>query len=272
MRAFLVDAFTDTSFRGNPAGVVLLEAPVDPGWMQHVAAELKHSETAFALRTGDGSYDLRWFTPVTEVDLCGHATLATAHALHECDVRGPFRFATRSGELRAEVGPGGVITMDFPAEPPVGIATPTGLAAALGAEPVGVLGNGTDIVVELADAATVRDLAPDLSALAALECRGVVVTAAAAPASDHDFVSRFFGPRVGVDEDPVTGSAHCALGPLWAGRLGRDEIVGVQLSRRGGRIAVTVLGDRVLLRGTAVTVLDGDLRPPAAGAGTPPAL
>jgi PhzF family phenazine biosynthesis protein len=260
MRAFVIDAFTDTAFRGNPAGVVLLDIPADAGWMQDVAAELRHSETAFVLARGDGGYDLRWFTPTTAVDLCGHATLATTHALHECGATGPFTFFTRSGELHTEIGGDHTIAMDFPAESPVEIPPPAGLAEALGVAPLAVLGNGTDVVVDLGDAPTVRTLVPDLAALAAVECRGVVVTAAAAPGSDHDFVSRFFGPRVGVDEDPVTGSAHCALGPLWAGRLGRTDLVGLQLSRRGGRVAVQVRGERVTLRGTAVTVLDGELR------------
>lgn len=262
MRIFVVDAFTDQPFRGNPAAVVLVDRELDDGWMQQLAAEMRHSETAYVRPRPDGDHDLRWFTPGAEVDLCGHATLATAHVLAGLGTAGTFRFHTRSGVLTATAGRG-TIELDFPAQPPTPRTAPDGLAAALGIEPgvelVSCHGNGTDVLVEVPDAATVRDLVPDITALAAVECRGVIVTAAADAGADVDFVSRFFAPRVGVDEDPVTGSAHCALAPFWAERLGRTSLVGAQLSARGGRVACELRGQRVGLSGAAVTVLEGSL-------------
>lgn len=263
VRAFVVDAFTDAPFRGNPAGVVLLAADDarSDEWMQQVAAEFRHSETAFVVGRGDGAVDLRWFTPAVEVDLCGHATLAAAHVLHTAFGRESITFHTRSGELHASVTADGV-ALDFPAQRAVTRPAPTGLASALAVDVDvdQVHSDGSDLVVDLPSAEAVASLRPDLTALADVECRGVVVTAPAAVA-DHDFVSRFFGPRVGVPEDPVTGSAHCTLGPLWSDRLGRASLIGVQLSPRGGRVGVDVRGDRVTLRGRAVTVLSGDLLP-----------
>jgi PhzF family phenazine biosynthesis protein len=271
VRLRIVDAFTDRPFAGNPAGVVVLDAPAPEGWMHDVAAELNLSETAFAVRgRTPGAYDLRWFTPLVEVDLCGHATLATAHALAEDGESGPFAFATRSGELRAEVEPDGAVRLDFPAR----TTTPvTGelvdlLTAALGTPLVAVGTDGVDIVVEVGHEEVVRALVPDVAALAGLDARGVVVTAATLPrpALDDaslgapDVVSRWFGPRVGVAEDPVTGSAHATLGPYWAPRLGRTSFTAHQVSPRGGVVHVEVAGERVLLRGHAVTVLDGELR------------
>lgn len=237
---------------------MLLDAPASAEWMQSVAAELRHSETAFVVPRADGAYDLRWFTPAAEVRLCGHATLASAHVLSSRGAGGPLAFHTHSGVLTATVTDGDV-TLDFPSQPPATVDEPAGLADALGSTMLATYGNGVDVLVELAGEATVRDLAPDIAALRAVECRGVVVTALADDGSDVDFVSRFFAPRVGVDEDPVTGSAHCALAPFWAQRLGRTSLVGAQVSPRGGRIAVEVRGDRVLLRGRAVTVLEGSL-------------
>ena len=260
MRVFVVDAFTDTAFRGNPAGVVLLTAPAESSWMQDVAAELRHSETAFVAARADGDHDLRWFTPTTEVDLCGHATLATTHVLSAVGERGRFDFHTRSGVLHTEVGLNASITMDFPAHPVSEIPGVGGLPRALRTAPVSVHRGGPDVLVELVDAAAVDALEPDLVALAGLDARGVIVTAAADPGADHEFVSRFFAPRVGVGEDPVTGSAHCALAPFWAARLGRTVLTGVQRSARGGRVGVEVVDDRVRLHGKAVTVLDGTLR------------
>jgi PhzF family phenazine biosynthesis protein len=237
--------------------VVLLDAPSSDEWMQDVAAELRHSETAFVVPRADGSYHLRWFTPVAEVRLCGHATLAAAHVLASRGANAPFAFHTHSGVLTAAVDDGNV-TLDFPSQPPAPIDEPDGLADALRVAPRATYGNGVDVLVEVADEATVRGLAPDIAALRGVDCRGVIVTAAA-DRTDADFVSRFFAPRVGVDEDPVTGSAHCALAPFWAQRFGRRSLVGAQLSPRGGRIAVDLRGDRVLLHGRAVTVLDGSL-------------
>jgi predicted PhzF superfamily epimerase YddE/YHI9 len=259
VRIFVVDAFTDRAFSGNPAGVVLLDAPAEPGWMQCVAAEMRHAETAFVVVGDDrGELGLRWFTPAVEVDLCGHATLASAAALSHIGRRGPFRFATRSGTLTAQPTDSG-FALDFPAKPVTPRPAPVGLTEALQVKALGVHGNGMDLLVEVADAATVRGLQPDIAALAEVECRGVIVTAAADTDADHDFVSRFFAPRVGVDEDPVTGSAHCALAPFWAQRLGCDRLTGVQLSPRGGRVNVQIAGERVGLNGSAVVVLAGDL-------------
>lgn len=260
MRAFVIDAFTSVPFGGNSAGVILLDRAADEEWMQHVAAELKHPETAFVRLRADGAYDLRWFTPTVEVRLCGHATLASTHALHSTGAGKSFVFHTLSGELRTGVDESGVVSMDFPAAIPKPIQAPAGLAEALGAEPVSVHRAGEDVLVELAGVDVVGGLAPDIRALGTVDARGVIVTALAAPGADHDIVSRFFAPRVGVDEDPVTGSAHCVLAPFWAARLGRSALRAVQLSARGGRLDVEVHGDRVTLQGRAVTVLDGSLR------------
>lgn len=259
MQIFVVDAFTDVAFRGNPAGVVLLDAPVDDEWMQQVAAEVRHSETAFVAHRDDGEYDLRWFTPAVEIKLCGHATLATTHVLNATGHAGPFVFHTLSGALRTERDADGTISMDFPARPTDSIQEPAGLLDALGISANAIHGNGMDVLVEVADAKSVREVAADVAALRAVECRGVIVTALADEGADHDFVSRFFAPRVGIDEDPVTGSAHCALAPFWAERLGRNSLTGVQLSPRGGRVGVEFRGDRVLLRGRATTVIAGTL-------------
>ena len=237
---------------------MLLDGPADDTWMQTVAAEMRHSETAFVLPRADGGYGLRWFTPVAEVRLCGHATLAAAHVLASRGATGPFAFHTHSGVLTARVD-ADVVELDFPAQPPKPIDAPDGLADALGAAPRAVYGNGVDVLVEVADETTVRDLAPDIAALRRVDCRGVIVTAPADEHTDADFVSRFFAPLVGVDEDPVTGSAHCALAPFWAHRFGRTSLAGVQLSPRGGRVAVELRAERVLLRGGAVTVLEGSL-------------
>lgn len=257
MRIRIIDAFTDEPFRGNPAGVCLLPEGSwpDEAWMQRVAAELNLSETAFAKPQPSG-WDLRWFTPLTEVSMCGHATLATAHALAQDGLAGvPVRFHTLSGVLTT-VAEGDGIVMDFPASPVSLVDTPDGLAEALGAEVVGAYDTGAlgDLLVELRDASTVRQLRPDLHALLRYAPRCVIVTA-----PENDFVSRVFAPAVGIPEDPVTGSAHTALGPLWAERLGRTTLVGVQASARSGRVLVELRGDRVLLRGQAITMLDGRL-------------
>jgi PhzF family phenazine biosynthesis protein len=256
-----VDAFADRPFTGNPAAVCLLAEPGDPGWMQRVAAEMNQAETAFVAPRSDGGFDLRWFTPTREVDLCGHATLASAHLLWEdgaLAADAPARFATRGGWLTCRRA-GDAITMDFPAHPPRGATPPVDdLADRLGARLLWVGTDGADWLVELDDAATVRDLAPDLRRLGEIDARAIIVTAA----SDdrvHDFVSRCFAPAVGIDEDPVTGSAHCVLGPFWGRRLGKAEMLGWQASRRGGAVGVGLRGERVELRGRAVTVLRGDL-------------
>ncbi|MFE6281560.1 PhzF family phenazine biosynthesis protein [Streptomyces sp. NPDC057877] len=267
MRIRIVDAFTQRPFSGNPAGVLLLDAFPDDAWMQNVAMEVNHAETAFAHRLPDGGgadWALRWFTPATEVDMCGHATLATAHVLHSTGTHeGPVRFATRSGVLIATPGADGSITLDFPTAPLTEVDVPEGVAEALGAEPRTAFDTGPhvgDLVVELADEKTVHALRPDHKALAAYSRRGIIATARAEdPTRGYDFVSRCFFPNVGIDEDPVTGSAHTALAPYWSERLGRPDLTGLQASPRAGRVRTTLRGDRTLLTGRAVTVIEGDL-------------
>lgn len=254
-----VDAFTDRPFAGNPAAVCILDAPREEPWMRDVAAEMNLSETAFLHRVDDG-WSLRWFTPAVEVDLCGHATLAAAHVLWQDGLLAPdaeARFHTRSGLLTA-VRDGGWIRMDFPAKPEQPAPAPEGLEQALGVRPVYMGRSLFDWVVEVESEASVRAITPDMGLLAKVDARGVIVTARA-EGGGYDFVSRFFAPRVGVPEDPVTGSAHCALAPFWAARLGRDELTGFQASRRGGTVQVRVAGDRVMLGGQAVTVMRGML-------------
>ncbi|MDE0030217.1 MAG: PhzF family phenazine biosynthesis protein [Deltaproteobacteria bacterium] len=255
-----VDAFTSEPFTGNPAAVCLLPAAADAAWMQHVAREMNLSETAFLVRRSNGEFDLRWFTPAVEVDLCGHATLASAHVLWEeghLPADAPAVFHTRSGRLSA-IQRTGWIEMDFPAEPAEPVPAPAGLVEALGAEPRCVGRNRFDYLVEVDSQATVERLAPDFPALKKLKARGIIVTAGAG-AEGVDFVSRFFAPGTGIDEDPVTGSAHCCLGPYWQQRLGRDAFTARQVSERGGLIKVVVRGDRVVLMGQAVTVFRGEL-------------
>ena len=249
-----VDAFTSEPFRGNPAAVCILPGPGEEAWMQAVAAEMNLSETAFLHKEGD-AWRLRWFTPTVEVDLCGHATLASAHVLLEGD--GEVRFLTKSGELIARRS-GSWIELDFPSLPAQSASAPDGLAEALGAAPVRVGKSRFDYIVELASEEAVRALRVDISRLKEVEARGVIVTS---EGRDYDFVSRFFAPQAGVDEDPVTGSAHCCLAPYWAERLGKTEMTGYQASARGGVVQVRLAGDRVILRGQAVTVLSGELGP-----------
>ncbi|MFF2013597.1 PhzF family phenazine biosynthesis protein [Streptomyces sp. NPDC058195] len=269
MRIRIVDTFTDRPFTGNPAGVLVLDSAAFPGddRLQHIAMELNLSETAFTHPLppgGEADWALRWFTPAMEVDMCGHATLATAHVLHTTGAAsGTVRFSARCGVLTAAAHPDGAITLDFPTSPLAPEPVPAGLAAALGAEPLCVHDTGPhvgDLLVELSDEATVRALTPDLAVLAEVSRRGVIVTAAAAdPSLGYDFVSRGFFPRVGIDEDPVTGSAHTALAPFWAARFGRDELTGLQASARSGLVRTALRGGRTLLTGDAVTVIDGEL-------------
>jgi PhzF family phenazine biosynthesis protein len=267
----VVDAFTAQPYRGNPAGICVLPAAASDAWMQSVAIEMNHAETAFLVRRGaskDDGYDLRWFTPGGEVDLCGHATLASAHYLWETAALKPdeqARFHTRSGLLTADrllLNSIAWVELDFPSEPVAATATPEDLAAMLGAEPLFVGRNRMDFLVELKDESTVRALNPDLKQIAALSnkenARGIIVTAAGTnkvPA----IVSRCFFPSCGIDEDPVTGSAHCALAPYWIPRLAKQELVAYQASARGGWLHLRLAGDRVKLRGQAVTTLRGEL-------------
>ncbi|WP_327070288.1 PhzF family phenazine biosynthesis protein [Kitasatospora sp. NBC_01302] len=293
MRISIIDAFTDRPFAGNPAGVCLLETASwpDEKWMRQVARELNLSETAFvrppspaeaatgtaAATASDGEVDwlLRWFTPMTEVPLCGHATLAATHALRTQGLTNsrPIRFGTLSGVLTAVPQADGTISLDLPAARPEPAEVPDGLAQALGRPVVGCWTTGEldVLLVELRSEHTVRGLAPDLAAVTRQQARGVAVTALAEdPADGYDFVSRYFAPAAGVPEDPVTGSAHTALAPFWAERLGRTVLRGYQASARGGLVHCELRGaagtgwDRVLLSGGAVTVLDGRLTPSAA--------
>ena len=262
-----VDAFTRRPFAGNPAAVCILPAAREAEWMQAVAAEMNLSETAFLVARADGSWDLRWFTPAVEVDLCGHATLASAHVLWETGRLAPdavARFHTKSGVLIASRA-GERIEMDFPAKA-VNVANPpAGLVQALNYSRERLLGihwigrNEMDYLVQVDDEQELRNMQPDFARLAEVACRGVIVTAKADRGTDADFVSRFFAPQSGIAEDPVTGSAHCALGPFWRERLGKTELVGLQVSRRGGVVAVRCAGDRVFLGGNAVTVMRAEL-------------
>lgn len=266
MQLYQVDAFTDAPFSGNPAAVCLLASDRGDGWMQDVAMEMNLSETAFLRRQPDGAFRLRWFTPTHEVDLCGHATLASAHVLWSegvLSVEETAQFATASGKLTAERGmEDGWITLDFPTDPVAPLDPPETLLDALGTEdPVFVGTSGRDLLVHVADAAAVRALDPDFAAIRALDARGVVVTAES-DIEKTDFVSRFFAPQVGVPEDPVTGSTHCALAPYWARRTGQTHMVGIQLSSRGGTVRVVLDGPdahRVGLSGKAVTVFRAQL-------------
>jgi PhzF family phenazine biosynthesis protein len=252
-----VDAFTATPYAGNPAAVCVLPEPAEADWMQRVACEMNLSETAFLVRQEDG-FGLRWFTPAVEVDLCGHATLASAHVLWEegqLSPDEPARFHTRSGLLTA-TRRGDWIEMDFPATPAVPVPAadvPADLAPALGVEPSFVGKSIFDYLVEVDSDATLRAIKPTLATFERMPSRGVIVTARSASA-DYDFISRFFAPNVGVDEDPVTGSAHSALGPYWRQRLGKSELRAYQASPRGGVLRVRVDGDRVFISGQAVTV------------------
>ncbi len=259
---YTVDAFTDRPFAGNPAGVCLLDSPRDEAWMRSIAAEMNLSETAFlSPHAGDG-FDLRWFTPAAEVALCGHATLASAHVLGESGTlaaKDPARFHPKSGVLTA-TRKGGAIELDFPASRVEPADPAPGLVEALGVSPKFVGRARFDYLVEVASEAEVRSAAPDQVRLGRVDVRGVIVTSLPGRNRDGvDFVSRFFAPGVGVAEDPVTGSAHCALAPYWAAKLGRPEMTGHQLSARGGKVRVRLEGERVILGGQAVTIMKGVL-------------
>ncbi len=251
----------------NPARRAAARCLSGGPWLQNVALEVNHAETAFAHplpEGGEADWALRWFTPVTEVTMCGHATLATAHVLHTTGThRGPVRFATRSGVLVAELTKDGAVTLDFPTAPLTPVDVPEGVAEALGAPVLAAFDTGPnvgDLLVELADEGTVRALRPDHRALTAYSDRGIIATARAEdPESGYDFVSRCFFPDVGIDEDPVTGSAHTALAPYWSQRLGRAALTGLQASPRSGLVRTEVRGARTLLGGRAVTVIEGDL-------------
>jgi predicted PhzF superfamily epimerase YddE/YHI9 len=260
LRIWQVDAFTDKPFAGNPAAVTVLPQARDEAWMQLVALEMNLSETAFLVRRDDGSYDLRWFTPAHEVDLCGHATVASAHTLWE-DGQVPtteqIRFHSKSGQLTANRD-GDWIELDFPATPAQPVDPPPGLIEAFDAPVIFVGKTRFDYFLELDGEDTVRSLRPDASLLKKVKARGVIVTARAST-EGLDYVCRFFAPEFGIYEDPVTGSAQCALGPYWQQKLGKDELLGYQASARGGHLRVRPRGERVLIAGHAVTTMVGEL-------------
>jgi PhzF family phenazine biosynthesis protein len=256
---YQVDAFSDVPFHGNPAAVCPLDGPADEAWMQHVAGEMNLSETAFLHPEGKG-YRLRWFTPAVEVALCGHATLASAHVLYETRRLPPDAtvvFHTLSGDLMAR-RQDRRIELDFPVTRAEPADLPAGVSDALGVEPLFVGKSRFDYLIEVRSAATVRSLKPDFTALKRLAVRGIMVTAAG-DSPDCDFISRFFAPAVGIDEDPVTGSAHCCLAPYWAEKLGQDTFEAFQASARGGHLHLRLAGDRVIIGGQAVTVMTGTL-------------
>jgi len=257
MKIYQVDAFTEKPFKGNPAGVCVLDKQIEDDWMQNVAKEMNLSETAFLLANGDG-YNLRWFTPSAEVDLCGHATLASAHILWEkgyLSKEQEAKFYTKSGLLTATITDGW-IQLDFPATPEREADAPAELISALGVEPIYVGKNIFDYLVEVESEDVVKKLKPDFMRLAKIPMRGVVVTASS---KEYDFVSRFFAPGIGIPEDPVTGSAHCCLGPYWMKKLKKTSFIAYQASERGGVLKVKVAGERVLISGKAVTVMEGQL-------------
>ena len=258
---FQVDAFTSEPFKGNPAGVCLLRGPAEAAWMQSVAAEMNLAETAFPLAEGDG-FRLRWFTPKVEVKLCGHATLATAHVLWEQGIvpaGREVRFHTLSGLLTARRD-GDLVELDFPARPPLPKAPDwaEAVVGALGIKPTAIVLSAEDVLFEAADEEAVRTVQPDFATLRSLPARGVIVTSRSS-SPEYDFVSRFFAPAVGVDEDPVTGSSHTVLVPYWAKKLGKSEFTAYQASARGGVLRLRLAGDRVKIAGRAVTVIRGEL-------------
>ncbi len=259
-RIYQVDAFTTAPFSGNPAAVCILAKERSESWMLDVAAEMNLSETAFLWPLKEG-YSLRWFTPATEVNLCGHATLASAHILWQSgllDRSQPAHFHTKSGLLTAEYGPDGIL-MDFPAAAIEPAEASAKLLAALGIVAVETWQSGNKVMIVVERESFVRQMDPDFAVLGKLPGRGVIVTSMA-ESSSYDFISRYFAPWVGIDEDPVTGSAHCILGPYWANKLGKSNLRAFQASARGGELEVCPAGDRVYLRGRAVTVLSGELR------------
>ncbi len=256
---YQVDAFTGEAFKGNPAAVCLLNERANEQWMQNVAAEMNLSETAFLVPQENG-YDLRWFTPTSEVDLCGHATLASAHILFETETLSADQaavFFSKSGKLTVTRHKDR-LEMDFPAEPPEEIAPPPALLKALGVYPVTSARNRMDVLLHLKTPDEVLAARPDFIALAQVPVRGVMITSESCD-KNYDFIYRFFAPAEGINEDPVTGSAHCCLGPYWQEKIGKSEFKAYQASARGGEIGVQIKGDRVLLTGSAVTVFQGVL-------------
>lgn len=264
MQLAIIDAFADRPFTGNPAAVCLHDQELDPEWMQALAVEMNYSETAF-VRPIDRGFQLRWFTPAVEVELCGHATLASAHLLWTEGIAHPaevIRFHTKSGELCCRRN-GQIIELDFPATPAVETDPPAGLLEALGVNPSFVGQSKFDRFVVVDSEQVIRSLTPDFARLREIPMRGVIVTSEM-EGDEFDFVSRYFAPGAGVDEDPVTGSAHCCLAPFWSERLGKSELIGFQASARGGTVRTRVKADRVILGGQAITVMTGHLTIPSA--------
>jgi PhzF family phenazine biosynthesis protein len=263
-----VDAFTDRPFTGNPAAVLVLDEMPPDDWLAAVARETNVPDTGFIIRETlpDADFRLRWFTPTVEIDLCGHATLASAHCLFEDGEPGPIRFATRSGVLTVERRADGSLAMDFPAWPPTRVERRQQVAEVLGVSVdwTGLTENEVFLLALLADEGSVRGLSPDLTAVSRLDGSALIVTSVADPGHGYDFVSRVFAPDLGIPEDPVTGSAHTVLAPFWSDRLGQTSLVGLQASHRSGHVGVVTKGDRVTVSGQAVTVLDGTLTPAAA--------
>jgi len=256
---FQVDAFTHDPFRGNPAAVCILDSPRPDAWMLAVAREMNLSETAFLLPE-EGAYRLRWFTPAVEEKLCGHATLASAHVLWESGKLKPGEtalFNTLSGVLTASKF-GSLIELNFPSTPPEPVETPPFLLDALGVSPLYVGKSPFDYLVEVADDEIVRNLHPNMTLLREIDIRGIIITSVSTNPK-YDFISRFFAPHDGIDEDPVTGSAHCCLGPYWNEKLGKTSFKAYQASPRGGIVAVRLEGNRIILGGEAVTVMGGEL-------------
>ena len=255
LKIFQIDAFTDTIFSGNPAAICPLDTWLEDDTLQKIAAENNLSETAFFVKC-DGYYELRWLTPQTEVNLCGHATLAAAWVLHNeySEAQSPIRFMTKSGELRV-IKNGNDFILDFPLQPPISCSPPEKLLSALGVKRAKVLA-AEDYLVVLENEQTVRHLDPDFAGLKGLPLRGVIVTA---PGDTVDFVSRWFGPNVGVDEDPVTGSSHTTLAPYWSNVLDKQELFAKQISERTGKLYCKIIEDRVLIKGSAVKYLEGSI-------------
>ncbi len=257
---YQVDAFTAKPFSGNPAAVTILEEPKSAEWMQSVALEMNLSETAF-LQEASGGYDLRWFTPTTEIELCGHATLASAHILWEQDLAAKFseiRFFTLSGMLAAHLEEG-MIHLNFPTTHPKTIIPDIDVKAAFGVEPAAVLGSRFDHLIVIEDEKIIRELKPDMNALLESSARGFIVTARSG-GKPYDFISRFFAPGAGIPEDPVTGSAHCTLAPYWSEILDKQELLAFQASKRGGVVSMQLKDERVVLGGEAVTVMEAELK------------
>lgn len=257
---YQVDSFSSVPFHGNPAGVCILSGQQADEWMQNVALEMNLSETAFLLKEGS-TYRLRWFTPRVEVDLCGHATLASAHILWETGREArtsQLQFNTRSGLLKADFNDGW-IELNFPKAAVKKAEPPQGMLDALGVQALFVGNDGTDYLVEIESDPQLRALQPDMTRLEKVSSRGVIVTARSTD-KGYDFISRFFGPQVGIPEDPVTGSAHCALSPYWAEKLGKETFLAYQASARGGELRLRIEDDRVIIGGKAVTVIEGTLK------------